>query len=387
MAASSAGTAGKGTHEQRHTFVFQRKALMRTRSILGLGPIVLGASVLLAGCDTAGYYVQALRGQAEIWSATRPIEEVIADPATPGVLRDRLAQLVRIREFAVEDLRLPDNSSYRGYADLRRPYVVWNVFATDPLSIRLRQWCFPVAGCVSYRGYFRRADAEAYAEELRREGHEVFVGGVPAYSTLGYLNDPVLNTFIRYPRPELARLVFHELAHQIAYVQDDTIFNESFAVAVEREGVRRWLHRHGSQSELEAFRRSQQRRSAFLALTRKYRVRLERLYASGLPPEQMHVRKQAVFAELAQEYRAFKDAWGGFGGYDRWLGADANNASLASVGLYTQLVPAFEDLLQAADHDLPRFYAEVKRLAQLPRDERDARLRRVGASRPVAPAG
>ncbi|MCC6532860.1 MAG: aminopeptidase [Burkholderiales bacterium] len=324
--------------------------------------------------------MQAIRGQAEMWQATRPIDAVLADPMAPQGLKHRLEQAMRIREFASKTLALPDNSSYRGYADLKRPYVVWNVFAADPLSIKPRQWCFPIAGCVAYKGYFSRAQAEAHAEELRRNGDDVFLGGVPAYSTLGYFSDPVLNTFIHYPQAELARLIFHELAHQVAYATDDTAFNESFAVTVEREGVRRWMERYGSPAELEAFHQAQERRSSFYAIAGKYRRRLEGLYRSGLPADEMLARKQAVFAELAAEYQALKASWGGFRGYDPWLGAGANNASLASVAVYTHLVPAFQRLLETSGNDLPRFYAAARRLAELPKAEREARLKELRAS-------
>ncbi len=342
---------------------------------------VLAIGLLVAGCDTASYYMQALRGQAEMWHATRPIDAVMADPEASQALKERLERAIRIREFASRELGLPDNGTYRGYADLKRPYVVWNVFAAAPLSIKPRQWCFPIAGCVAYKGFFSRTEAEALAAELRSAGDDVFVGGVPAYSTLGYLDDPVLNTFIHYPHAELARLIFHELAHQVVYVRGDTAFNESFAVAVEREGVRRWMAKHGSDAERAAFEQAQRRRAAFQAIAGKYRARLEELYASDLPAKEIFLRKRAVFTELAQEYEELKASWGGFKGYDPWLGANANNASLASVGVYTQLVPAFEALLQAAGNDLPRFYAEVKRLGELPQAEREARLDALRAAR------
>ena len=332
------------------------------------------ALILLTGCDTAGYYMQAIRGQAEMWHATRPIEAVIADPEAPEALKARLEYAMRVREFASTQLAMPDNSSYRGYADLKRPYVVWNLFATDAYSVRPRQWCFPVAGCVAYKGYFSRAEAEAAAAELERNGADVFVGGVPAYSTLGYFNDPVLNTFIHYPQAELARLIFHELAHQVVYVQGDTAFNESFAVTVEREGVRRWMQAHGSSADLAAFDRSQERRAGFYEIAAKYRLRLDRLYTSELPREQMALRKTEIFAQMQAEYQALKQSWGGFRGYDRWLGPNANNASLASVAVYTHLVPAFQALLERSDGNLPRFYEEARRLAALPQTERHAAL-------------
>lgn len=344
----------------------------RARVLARLAPWL--ALVLLSGCDTASYYMQAIRGQTEMWQATRPIEEVIADPSAPDALKARLEYAMRIRAFASSKLGLPDNSSYRGYADLKRPYVVWNLFATDAYSVSPRQWCFPFAGCVAYKGYFSRTDAEAAAAELRRSGDDVFVAGVPAYSTLGYFSDPVLNTFIHYPQAELARLIFHELAHQAVYVQGDSAFNESFAVTVERAGVRRWMQAHGTAAELAAFDRSQERRASFYAIVSKYRRRLDRLYSSGLPRAHMAQKKAEIFAELETEYHALKQSWGGFKGYDRWLGPSANNASLASVAVYTRLVPAFQALLERSGGDLPRFYEEARRLADMPPAQRQATL-------------
>jgi predicted aminopeptidase len=338
---------------------------------------IAAAGVLLSGCETLGYYAQAFQGQAELWHATRPIEAVIADPEVPSALKDKLHNASRIREFASTELGLPDNRSYRGYADLKRQYVVWNIFATDPFSVKPRQWCFPIAGCVAYKGYFSQARAEAHAAELKRGGDDVFLGGVPAYSTLGYLNDPVLNTFVHYPPGELARLIFHELAHQAVYVSGDTVFNESFAVTVEREGVRRWMERHGTPVELEAFHKAQQRRAEFHRLALAYRARLEQHYESGLPAEQMAAGKQRIFAQLHDEYESLKRSWDGFRGYDRWLGPSANNASLASIAVYTHLVPAFQVMLESVGYELPRFYQEVRRMSSLPKAERHDRLARL----------
>jgi predicted aminopeptidase len=233
-----------------------------------------------------------------------------------------------------------------------------------------------VAGCVAYKGYFSREEAEAFARQLRRQGNDVHIGGVPAYSTLGYLSDPLLNTFMHYPPAELARLIFHELAHQLIYVSGDTVFNESFAVAVEREGVKRWMQREGSPEALEAFHRSQARREAFQALVLDYRGRLERLFASGGDPDELAAGKKRIYVELDEAYQELKRSWGGFSGYDRWLGANANNASLASIAVYTQWVPAFESILVQFGGDLPKFYAEVRRLADMSREDRQAYLTR-----------
>lgn len=349
----------------------------------GIVATLLACALVLVGCGTIGYYAQAVRGQAEVWQATRPIDSVVADPQSPAQLKERLRLATEIREFASRELGLPDNRSYRGYADLKRPYVVWNVFAAQRYSVKPKQWCFPVAGCVAYKGYFSRDEAEAFAGELRRAGYDVHVGGVPAYSTLGFLNDPVLNTFVHYPPAELARLVFHELAHQVVYVSGDTTFNESFAVAVEREGVDRWMARHGSPEALAAFHRAQARRADFQKLVLDYRARLASLYESGASQEALAAGRKRIYGELDEAYEALKRSWGGFSGYDLWLGRNANNASLASIAVYTQLVPAFQAMIREANGDLPAFYAEVKRVAELSRAERDAHLARLmdGATR------
>ena len=354
---------------------------MRIGRRAGFGAAFVLAALGLAGCETIGYYSQALGGQVELWRATRPSQDVIGDPQSSETLKARLELAGRIREFASRELGLPDNGSYRGYADLKRSYVVWNVFAAEALSVKPKQWCFPFAGCVAYKGYFSKAQADALAEELKHQGLDVFVGGVPAYSTLGYFNDPLLNTFIHYPPAELARLIFHELAHQVAYAHDDTVFNESFAVAVEREGVRRWLEKNGSAKELQGFEQALARRSAFGELTEKYRRKLEAVYAASQPTESKLAAKSAVIAELRAEYEQLKVSWHGFKGYDRWFGAEINNATLASIAVYTQQVPAFEALLAEQDGDLARFYAEVKRLARSPKEEREQRLTRIASGR------
>jgi len=350
---------------------------MRARAAV----LAVASIALLAGCDTVGYYAQAIGGQAEIWRLMRPIEHVIADPQSSPTLKQRLELAARIREFASRELGLPDNGSYRAYADLKRRYVVWNVFAAAELSIKPKQWCFPVAGCVAYKGYFNKAQAEGLAAELTRAKLDVFVGGVPAYSMLGYLDDPLLSTFIYYPSAELARLIFHELAHQVAYARGDTEFNESFAVTVAREGVRRWLRKHGTTNELQAFEQRLKRRAAFHAIAEMYRRKLEAVYASTVSDERKRAAKAEVFGAMAREYAELKKSWGGFRGYDRWLGEHVNNATLASIAVYTQEVPAFQRLLVQLGGDLPRFYAQVKQVADLPKNERSARLAEIGDPR------
>jgi len=335
------------------------------------------AGLMLAGCATVGYYGQAAHGHLALMAAARPVPDLLADPTTPEALRERLAKAAAIRHYASADLGLPENRSYTAYADLKRPAVVWNVFATPELSLELKTWCYPVLGCAGYRGYFEPAAAEALAAELRSTGHDVNVAPVPAYSTLGWFPDPLLNTFIYASDAELARLVFHELAHQVIYVSDDTVFNESFATAVEREGVRRWLAAHGDERQRAAWAAYQARREDFLALLLAYRSRLEEVYSSSAGVEDKRVAKAAAFADLQREYRLLRDGrWKGYAGYDRFFQQKLGGAHLAAIGAYNDLVPAFEALLAESGGDLPAFYAEVRRLGALDRSSRTAELRR-----------
>jgi len=345
--------------------------MKRMRQLLLLAAL----APLLGGCATLGYYSQAVLGQLDLLRRATPIDEELRNDAVPAALKAKLRSVLRIREFASRELALPDNGSYKRYADVGRRYVLWNVFAAPEFSTEPVTSCFPIAGCVSYRGYFGEADAEAEGAAQRGRGYDVYIGGVPAYSTLGWFDDPVLNTFIHYPESELARLMFHELAHQQLYVKNDTRFNESFATAVELAGVERWLARSGNEGQRAAYNRLRQIRREFVALLVKYRAILKQHYRQDLPPEQKRLGKARHFAELEQEYRQLKISWGGFAGYDRWFAGKPNNATLASVALYTELVPAFSALLAREGGDLPRFYAAVKALAKLPKDERNARLR------------
>lgn len=333
------------------------------------------AAAVLGGCATPAYYWQAARGQLSLWREARPLSTLLSDDGTPPQLREQLQRAEAIRAFASRELHLPDNGSYRRYADIHRPFVVWNVFAASPLSIAPRQWCFPVTGCVGYRGYFAREDAEHYAEELRRQGLDVFVGGVPAYSTLGWFDDPLLSSFIHWPETELARLIFHELAHQVAFAGGDSEFDEGFATAVEEAGVARWIAHRGDPLLAERFERAQAMRADFRTLVLGYRERLGALYAEALPDADKLARKEALIDQLRADYARIKrERWNGFAGYDRWFGGDINNATLASIGIYTAQAPNFQALLLRLDGDLPRFYTEVKFLAGLPQAQRHAAL-------------
>jgi len=348
--------------------------------------LVVAAS---AGCSSLGYYAQAAQGQLSLMAAARPIDDWLQDPTAPDALKRQLATAREIRAFASRELGLPENRSYTAYADLKRPAVVWNVFATPELSLTLKTWCYPLFGCAGYRGYFDQAAAQQMADSLNSEGYDVNIAPVPAYSTLGWTNwlggDPLLNTFIQWPEAELARLIFHELAHQVLYVKDDTVFNESFATAVERAGVRHWIAYRGDDRLRTAFAQYEQRRADFLALLLEHRRRLAENFARDIGDEAKRARKREILAELQLAYQRVKaEKWGGFAGYDRFFNRELNSAHLAAVGAYNDLVPAFEALLAREGGDLPRFFVAVRQLADQPRAQRDAVLRAMAPEPPLA---
>ncbi|MFL6600528.1 MAG: aminopeptidase [Steroidobacteraceae bacterium] len=333
------------------------------------------AAILLAtlpGCGTL-YLAQAASGQMHVLNARRPIDKVVADPSTPPPLRSRLMDVRAARDFAVSELHLPDNRSYRTYADVKRPFVVWNVVATPEFSVEPKHWCFPIAGCVAYRGYFKEKSARKFAAGLALRGFDVAVGGVPAYSTLGKFADPVLSSMMRYGDSELAAIIFHELAHQLLYVKNDTEFNEAFATTVEDAGLERWLVSRGHPDLMRTFLEENTQERAFIELFAGTRAQLKQLYASGLPQEDMRQKKAAVFASLTEKVRALQSQQGDHY-YDSWLKEGLNNAHLASIATYYQCVPGFERLLAEQGGDLQRFYAAARELAKQPRAVRHAGL-------------
>jgi predicted aminopeptidase len=336
-----------------------------------------------AGCASLSYYGQAVGGQLDIWARSRPIREVLDDnsppaanlasPVTPTV-KARLATVLQIRDFATKTLHLPDNGSYRVYVDLDRTQVAWNVVATPEFSLTPKEWCFLIAGCVPYRGYFSRTNAEKFAETLKQERLDVRVAGVAAYSTLGWFSDPVFSTQLRHNDSDIAALIFHELAHQQLYVSGDAAFNESFATTIEIEGMRRWLAQDEQTTAMDNYLHDKQRQAEFVELLLTFRAQLVQLYASGLPDEQMRAAKARAFASLRVKYATLRQSWGGYNGYDHWFAQDLNNAHLASVEIYHQYVPAFQAMLANVHGDLPQFYQLARRLSRLSPAERSARL-------------
>jgi predicted aminopeptidase len=325
-----------------------------------LRPVLLaGLGLLLSGCGVS-YVAQAARGQFDLMRAREPVARVLARPDTPATLRTTLEQSRRIRDFASAELGLPDNASYRSYADLRRPYAVWNVVAAPVLSLTPRNWCFPVAGCVAYRGYFNERAAEAFAARLRARGDDVIVGGVPAYSTLGHFADPLTSTMTRYGELEIAALVFHELAHQVAYLPGDSAYNEAFATVVEEEGVARYAAARGVGPALADWRRRRAQRVEIARLFLARRAQLLRIYAGSTDEAGKRQGKARVLEALAGDLRDLERRSGQPTGYGPWIDAGLNNAHLVSIATYYDQMPRFERMLAAQGADLPRFYASVR---------------------------
>lgn len=329
-------------------------------------------SALLLSCEAVGYYSQAARGQLGILLAREDIESLLAGDEIDANLRSKLELVMAAREFATAELLLPGGDSYRSYVDLDREHAVWNVFAAPEFSIEPLSWCYPIAGCVAYRGYFSEQAARRYADRLSADGYDVYLGAVDAYSTLGWFDDPLFSTVINRPDAQLAALIFHELAHQLIYVPGDTTFNESFATVVEREGARRWLQARGSTDS--SFLQRNDYREEFVALVLDYRDRLASLYGEDLNPESMRLRKGELQQQLRNAYGDLKGEWSGYRGYDNWFAGPLNNAQLTTVASYNDLVPSFQALLQEAGGDLQVFYASVRSLAEMDPEERNASL-------------
>lgn len=382
-----------------------KKAFRSAPSLLTLVTLITLGGCASSGDSTVGYYWQSFRGHMGLMGAAKPVQDWIGDESLKPALRERLELAQRARQFAIDELGLPDNASYRRYAQLGRAAAVWNVVGAPPYSLKLHTWCFPVTGCIGYRGYFDEADAKAESQRLAQSGLEVSVYPVPAYSTLGYSNwlggDPLLNTFIGWPEGDFVRLLFHELAHQVAYAEGDTTFNESYATAVERLGVEKWLQEHSTPKAQTEFDTSEKRRAQFRDLTRDARARLAKVYESGDDTTddgkaRLEAQKQQAMQAFHTDYAQQRERWitddkikpEQLTNLDRWV-AEANNASFGAQGAYDDLVPAFIALFEKQGRDWRRFHAAVKQLSQEPRDKRHAALNELmsGANPKLAITG
>lgn len=338
----------------------------------------LFALLVLSGCSSISYYLHAINGHAELLNRQQPVNEVINDPQTSEAVRAALLEFQQARTFAVDVLHLPDNDSYRYYADIERNYAAWNVIAAPALSVEPRQWCYLIAGCFNYRGFFNEQKAMDYAKQLQQAGFDTYVAGARAYSTLGWFDDPLLNTMLVQNEARRIGILFHELAHQKIYVDDDSAFNEGFAVFIEQEGVRRWLQSKNQPYKAAQYAQTLHRRRQFHTLLLDYRHKLDRLYHSQQSDEDKLQLKRILFSRLKQAYRQLRQQWHGYSGYDSWMSRPLNNAHLALVATYREQVSYFEQLLAGHDGDLTAFYQAVEQLADLPAEQRRQRLADIG---------
>jgi len=331
------------------------------------------AGVLLCGCDTTRFYTQAMVGQWELVTAPRRMESVLRDPCTTPELAQRLGVVQEILNYAETRLGLPAGAQYSAYANLGRSNVVWNVFAAPEFSIEPKQWWYPLYGRLSYRGFFDEQTARRYAAKLRARGFDAHVGGVPAYSSLGWFEDPVLNTFVFEDDADLAELLFHELSHRRLFFPGDTDFNEAFATAVAEVATQQWLADSHRTALLETYRRRLEHERAFRALALETRHELSLAYATGGGEAELRRRKAEVIAEFEARYRRLRAGWTDDRRFDRWFAAGVNNARLAALAAYYEQVPAF--LREMERHaTLEEFFTAMHRLRRLSPDERRAAL-------------
>ncbi|MDB6034377.1 MAG: aminopeptidase [Verrucomicrobiales bacterium] len=364
----------------RDVFIFRGRA--QRWAVLCLFFLAL---VLFTGCQTMSYYKQAVTGQCQILANRTPISEILADPKTPESLKHKLRLVQEVREFAHKELNLPIDGHYQKYVDLHRDYVVWNVHAAPEFSLEPKAWWYPVVGTAKYRGYFSEKDAWKYAAGLQRQHLDVYVGGVEAYSTLGWFQDPVLNTFIRHSDTDLAETLFHELAHQRLFVNGDTDFSEAFATSVAQEAMRRWMASKGNAAEYEKYMAENHRTEQFVNLVLGARQKLEVLYGKQATPNGItnetalaafkREGKAEIFQELRKDYELLKKTeWGGKDDYDRWMAKPMNNARLNTIDAYYRLLPAFQSLITSKGTNVEDFYREVNLLAKVPKEERHRKL-------------
>jgi len=338
-------------------------------------PALLVLVLTLSGCGTVGYYSQIISGHMKIVMGKESVEKIVEREDTDDTTRHRLQVALQAREFAINELLLPNTKSYTTFYDTGRNFVTWNVVAAPEFSFAPKTWCFPVAGCVSYRGYYEESDAQSYASRLSsEEGLDVAVGGATAYSTLGWFSDPLLNTMLNRSDSSLVALLFHEMAHQKLYVGDDSKFNESFAGFVERAGLEMWLDKHGDPKLLPELDKRKQRQRQFIDLLLQARKNLQTVYDSNVDVERKKEQKDEQYEQLRQNYQALKASWDGYTGYDNWFSKPLNNARLVSVATYTDYLPAFRMLFLDSGENFEQFYKAAKKLADLSFDARQREM-------------
>ena len=332
--------------------------------------ILIFSALTVSACSSFGYYMDLMAGHSELLEQQKPVAEILAEKETKPKLRKLLETSQDIRDFASKNLHLPENDSYRTYADLKRPYAVWNVVAAKEFSIKPKKWCFLFVGCLSYKGYFSKEEATAYGNELKKEGYDVYVAGANAYSTLGWFDDPLLNTMMYKSEARRAGIIFHELAHQVVYIDNDSAFNEAFATTVEQEGIRRWLDEKGKSDQYEEYLLNKKRDSQLNQLLKKTRENLKALYKTKISDEEKRQSKKTIFLLMQKKYQQLKKSWDGYNAYDKWMAQKLNNSHLLLIATYHDLVPTFEAMLKKENDDLKKFYDAVEEFGQLDREKR-----------------
>ena len=335
---------------------------------------LLFSTITVSACSSFGYYMDLMEGHSELMEQRKPVKELLAENETKPELRELLRKSQEIRDFASKSLDLPDNDSYRMYADLKRNYAVWNVVAAKEFSIKAKKWCFLFVGCLSYRGYFSKEAATSYANELKNKGYDVYVAGAKAYSTLGWFDDPLLNTMMYKSEAYRAGIIFHELAHQVIYIDNDSAFNEAFATTVEEEGIRRWLVKDGKDENYKKYVSSKRQDTQLNHLLRTTREKLALLYKENVKNEEKRTAKKQIFTHMQSEYQKLKKSWGGYTAFDSWMNQDLNNAHLLLISTYNDLVPTFKAILKNENYNLKRFYSAVEKLAKLDKEKRNIRI-------------
>jgi predicted aminopeptidase len=378
----------------------RKKGLTRFRKWL-VGMLLVGGIALFSGCRTVSFYAQAVKGQYQMFAHDKAIKKLMADTNTPPKLKARFERLEELRAFAQSDLKLPVDDHYRKYTDLGRPYAVWNVEAAQEFSMQPKSWWYPFVGSLEYQGYFSLKGATNYAAYLKKKGYDVTVGGVVAYSTLGWFKDPVLNTFIYEADADLAEIIFHELGHQRVFASGDMDFNEAFATTVGQEGARRWLVSKGDKAALDTYTAEIHHTAQFAHLVAETRLRLEALFGDerteegkvkstkakkDVPREELRQGKERIMVEMKQEFARLRAQWGSDTQYDSWMQLEVNNAHLNSVAAYYDLVPGFERLLANNGGDLEKFYQAVERLSDMSKKKRHEELEKLIPKGETTPA-
>ncbi len=346
---------------------------MTRLNILKYTTLILSA-ITLSACSSFGYYMDLMAGHSELLEQQKPVSDILADKDTKSKLRQLLKTSQNIRDFASKELYLPENDSYRMYADIKRRFVVWNVVAAKEFSIKPKKWCFLFVGCLSYRGYFSKEDAIIYANELKSEGYDVYVAGASAYSTLGWFDDPLLNTMMYKSEAHRAGIIFHELAHQLVYIDDDSAFNEAFATTVEEEGINRWMTKSGKTKEYDEYLLDKKRDVELNQLLQTTRDKLKVLYDTNISTDKKRASKKRLFSLMQKKYQQLKKTWGGYNAYDKWMSQELNNSHLLLISTYHELVPAFKAMLEKENNNLKNFYLAVEKLGEFDKKDRKNKL-------------